>query len=470
MSKLIAVGVAVGVLGAHAVRSDARASGIQWAPYVMKLRSGGTRDAEIGSMKVPRMRTDRSGGMLTLRFVRLRSTASPAREPIIYLAGGPGSSGVEAALGDRSKLFDRLKEAGDVILLDQRGTGMSDAPPLCSKPWRWPSTEPATELAVNASMKRALELCASEWKSKGVDLRAFNSVDNAADVADLIHALGYEKARIVSISYGTYLGLILLRNYPGMVSRAAFAGTEGPDNTIKFPTQVDDVLRGLSRRLAAAKGYDLAAGFRRNFARLKDSPVTTKTADGSSQVVSLYDAQLVTAFLMATSENRDMLPQLFKDMDAGSYTSLASSALRLRKFYGALPGMAFATDAVSPTSWKTKARANALAAKSLFGNAANFPSGDFTGALGLKALPIRYTRPVRSNVPALFISGDLDWRTPPRNAELVRKGFTINGHIIVTGGGHDNDLFLGNPAIADRIVEFLGGAAPKDERLPFIAG
>jgi hypothetical protein len=71
---------------------------------------------------------------------------------------------------------------------------------------------------------------------------------------------------------------------------------------------------------------------------------------------------------------------------------------------------------------------------------------------------------VASN-PTLFISGDMDVRTPPANAEEVRRGFSANGHLVLHGGAHDDDLFLSSPIILDRILDFLGGAVPEDETI-----
>lgn len=67
-------------------------------------------------------------------------------------------------------------------------------------------------------------------------------------------------------------------------------------------------------------------------------------------------------------------------------------------------------------------------------------------------------RAIESDVPALFISGTLDSRTPPANADEVRRGFASSTHLVIDGGGHDNDLFLASPLILDRIDAFLAGS------------
>jgi pimeloyl-ACP methyl ester carboxylesterase len=462
---LFAVSAAL-VLAMPASATPSAPGAISWEPYDLKLRSGDHHPGEIGTLEVPLLRGRANSGTLRLRFVRLAATGKPDGPPIIYLAGGPGSSGIEAAQGDRSVLFDRLRKHGDVILLDQRGTGLSSPPPSCSTKWHFPDDVAATEENTNRSLGNALAVCAAEWRSAGVVLEAFNSADNAADVADLIKALGTGKARLVGISYGTFLGFAVLRDHGQLIDRVVLAGTEGPDHTMKLPTQADPVLQGLSERFSRRPDkFDLAGSVRRIFAQLAQAPVEAKLSDGKTQVVSLYDVQWVTGFMMATSENARWLPDLYQAMEKGDFGSMAANIRRLRGFYGALPGMPFAMDAASPVSPARIAEAERLAGKSLFDNGVNFPSLNLAKAMSLPQLPSRYYGPLKSNVPALFISGELDSRTPPANAEEVRRGFTTSAHLIIGGGGHDNDLFLATPLILDRIDSFLAGKPVKDETL-----
>jgi pimeloyl-ACP methyl ester carboxylesterase len=446
-------------------------SRLSWTPYEYKLKSGETIQAELGTIDVPLVRAVPDSGALTLRFVRLAAYPGVSGPPIIYLAGGPGSSGVEAGQGDRFRLFDRLRKHGDVILLDQRGIGMSSPPPVCSTPWRFPANAVATEATVNRSLEEALRACAAEWRAAGVRLEAFNTVDNAADVADLIRALGVPKARLVGISYGTFLGFALLRDHGSLIDRAIFAGTEGPDHTVKLPTQADAALAALSAEIAStpegrAAAPDLAGSVKRVFARLAKAPVIVEQKGGEKLTISLYDAQTVTTFLMATSENAVRLPGLFRAMEGDDFSGMAKMVNLLRRFYGAISAMPYATDAASGASLKREKQAGILAQSSLFGNAVNFPSADIRAALGVSLIPKRYHSPLRTSVPALFISGTLDSRTPPANAEEVRRGFRKSTHLVIQGAGHDNDLFLSTPVILDRIDAFFSGKKLMDEAVP----
>lgn len=61
---------------------------------------------------------------------------------------------------------------------------------------------------------------------------------------------------------------------------------------------------------------------------------------------------------------------------------------------------------------------------------------------------------LRTSVPAYFISGDLDSRRLRYTADDVRRAFHTSAHLVLEGAGHDNDLFLPSPLIAERIRGF----------------
>lgn len=463
--RVFAVSISV-----FAIPAGASAAEIAWSPYTYDLKSGQHIEAQLGSLTVPLHHGDPKSPTLTLKFVRLSGTGQGL--PTVYLAGGPGGSGIESGRGDRWPMFDAMRAAGDVILLDQRGVGQSGALPPCSKPWTFPLDVATTEATVSASLEAAYAVCAAEWRAKGIDLAAYNTVENAADVADLAAALG-GKVNIVSISYGTFLGFALLRDHAAVVNRAVFAGTEGPDHTIKLPTQADAVLDRLSARIAASPAAAMMPNFRKSvetvLAKLEQAPVWGE-AHGSNGttvrvLISKYDVQALTCFLMATSENARNLPKLYAAMEHGQWGPVADTVMFMRKFLSNLPAMGLATDGASRVSPARERTVRAQISKSIFANAVNAPSADFGKALGVPALPARWYTPLHTRVPAFFISGDLDSRTPPGNAEEVRRGFASSAHLVLHGAGHDNDLFLSSPKITERIVSFLKGETLHDETI-----
>jgi len=78
-------------------------------------------EAELGRLTVRENRGNPSSNLIELAFVRLKSTSATPGYPVVYLDGGPGSSAINIAqVPDYARAFLKLREVGDVILLDQR--------------------------------------------------------------------------------------------------------------------------------------------------------------------------------------------------------------------------------------------------------------------------------------------------------------------------------------------------------------
>jgi pimeloyl-ACP methyl ester carboxylesterase len=74
---------------------------------------------------------------------------------------------------------------------------------------------------------------------------------------------------------------------------------------------------------------------------------------------------------------------------------------------------------------------------------------------GLPRLSDAFRSPIASRVPALFVSGTLDGRTPPSSAERIAKGFA-NGEVLVVADA-SHSLFR-EPAAMDAALAFLAQA------------
>ena len=73
---------------------------------------------------VPENRSNPNSAEIPIHFIRLKSTNPNSQTPIFYLEGGPGSSSSWQAHNPRYlEAWTHFLSLGDVILLDQRGTG-----------------------------------------------------------------------------------------------------------------------------------------------------------------------------------------------------------------------------------------------------------------------------------------------------------------------------------------------------------
>jgi pimeloyl-ACP methyl ester carboxylesterase len=100
-------------------------------PYTFTGPNGVKVEAERGTFEVPENRKDPNSRKIKIGFVRFKSASATPGDPIVYLAGGPGGTGVGTAQGPRFPIFMALREVADVIAYDQRGTGLSSPTPFC---------------------------------------------------------------------------------------------------------------------------------------------------------------------------------------------------------------------------------------------------------------------------------------------------------------------------------------------------
>ncbi|MFL6276349.1 MAG: alpha/beta fold hydrolase [Blastocatellia bacterium] len=436
---------------------------LRFEPFEYKIE-GQTVEAELGRLVVRENRSNPTSNLIELAFVRLKSTAPQPGPPIIYLEGGPGASAIGGArFPDYMRAFTKLRETGDVILLDQRGVGYS-RPNL---------TRPSLPLPLNffVDQKQALDVikersreAARSFVEQGVDLRAYNTVESADDVDDLRKALGAARVNLVGFSYGTHLALAVIRRHPEHVNRAALIGTEGPNHTEKLPSTSQRQIEKISKLVAAdpsvgKKVPDLTGLLKRVLERLEKQPATIRITDRRSNravavQVGKFGLQLILMIDLGDTSDLPIFPALLYTLDKGDYSILAGFVeKRYNQLNAGIPVMMEVMDAASGATRERRAQISREAQHSLLDNVMNFL--DVGEVFGKPDLGDEYRSAIRTGVPTLFISGSLDNNTPPGQADEVRKRFKSSAHIIVKNAGHEDMLI--NPQVQQAIADYFGG-------------
>lgn len=430
-------------------------------------------DAEEGRLRVPLWHDGRSADSITIHFVRFESTSEHPGPPIVYLAGGPGGSGTWSSSGDRWNLFQELRQLGDVIALDQRGTYYSDPYLLCPGSWDYPLDQPADAAVLAAAMKPFLEACYEHW-SDSVDVDAFNTVESADDLDDLRVALGADRLVLWGISYGTHLALAYIRQHPDRVASAILAGVEGPDHSYKLPANLDKILLRVDSAMKAdAKLREVMPDFVGELlaflAELEREPARVEIRDPET-------GEMRTVVIGADDIRRGIFGELGEREDIVELPARAIPVMR-RVFSEIAPGvassrlgnreraMALAMDCASGATVERLALIKQQAETAILGDVGSV--GIETECAGWPHMDLGddFRSPVQSDVPVLFISGTLDIRTPPSNAEEVRQGFANSHHLVIEGGSHDDDLFLSSPVILETMLAFLQGERELSDRV-----
>ncbi|MEM1116128.1 MAG: alpha/beta fold hydrolase [Bacteroidota bacterium] len=443
-------------------------------PTTFEARDGRTAEAEVGRFRVPENRSRPDGRTIELAFVRFPSTNPNPGPPIVYLAGGPGGSGSIAASGTRFNLFQSLREVADVIAFDQRGTGLSDRLPDCPHTATFPYEVPTTRAAYDAAYADLARRCEAHWRRLGVDLAAYTTEASADDLDALRQAIGADQISLWAISYGTHLALSTIRRHPEAVARAVLAGVEGPDHTVKRPSDQQDLLVEIDRITRESNPEStFLADAEAVLDRLRADPVTTEVERGGEAVtvgISAFDVQLMAAGMLGSPEWSMQLPAMVAAMRAGDFASTAQTLLWFKGEARLGNAMSVAMDAASGASLVRSAEIDREARETLLGDAIAASERATFGVWSTPGLGPAFRAPIVSDVPTLFISGTLDGRTPVRNADEVRQGFSRHAHLVIDGAGHSDPLFLGSPLILDRMRTFFSGSDLDHETIPMAEG
>ena len=159
-----------------------------------------------------------------------------------------------------------------------------------------------------------------------------------------------------------------------------------------------------------------------------------------------------------------MFPRLLWSIDHGDAAALTWFVRKRAGIALGVPGMSYMMDAASGATPERLARIAAEARTSRWGDVVNFPFPEISSAFEPPDLGPEFRRPLVTPVRTLFLSGTLDWNTPPYQAEELRWGFPNSTHIIVENAGHEQTL-LQNPQALPLLVDFLAGQDVRGRRI-----
>jgi pimeloyl-ACP methyl ester carboxylesterase len=412
-----------------------------------------------GLVRVPELRGDSEPRTIDLAFVRIRRAGVEPNAAHVVLAGGPGDSGVNLALGIARQGGAAMADVmgGDIIGIDQRGTGAS-VPNLSSDArYLLPLDRPGSPEEWLPVIARTIRGVAADFRSRGVRLEAYNTRESADDVADVCRALGYRSVTVWGRSYGSHLALATLRQHPTLVSRLVLVSPEGPDHTWKLPSQTSSVLDRVSKHTA----FDFRGALSRVLDQLTVRPAIVATVHPltkAPQTIAIgpFDIQWMVVQALGDPRTLATLPAALREMSAGNFERVAQTALVMRERFGVQSAMKHVMDARSGGSEERRARILREAAAAPLGNALNFPGFDVADAWRVAPLDDDFRRPVVSDVHALLLVGDIDVRTPVENAREIAATLPNAQVVVLENTAHQFDLF-GSEKMRTILKRFLRG-------------
>jgi pimeloyl-ACP methyl ester carboxylesterase len=242
------------------------------------------KDPQCGYLTVSQNHSNPSSGEVRLTVVRIPAvTSNPGALPIVYLHGGPGGNEL-ASTGDLVEFG--INRDHEVIALSQRGTYGSSPFMPCRSIDNFRANSLDLRLYAKSTGRKlanAASRCRRTLVKKGIDLSAFNTLENAADVEDLRKALGIAKWNVFGHSYGTDLVLTYMRLYPEGIRTVVLDGTVPPPVASigwTWPSVrefFDNLLRACRAQPSCRQQYPhTGRTYIRLVNRLQKHPITTK--------------------------------------------------------------------------------------------------------------------------------------------------------------------------------------------------
>ena len=444
---------------------------------VFKTMDNKTTDAYQGYIEVPENRNNVNSRLIPVKYVRFPAKGNENGSPIIYLSGGPGGSGIDTAKypNFRYPLFMALREFGDVIALDQRGTGASNTMPKCISSQTLPLKKKLTQDLVTEIYRKSGDECVEFWQQQGVDILGYTTAQSALDLDDLRMHFEAEKVTLWGISYGSHLALSAMKGLEGKIDKVVIASAEGLNQTVKLPAETDAYFARLQTAIntqkSAREAYpDIIKLMRRVHKKLDQSPikVSIPQQDGTSTDMLFQKMHLqIIASSMIADPHRGVkhLLMLYKTLDQGITVALIE--ILKRGYFDnqaiSFNAMSFAMDIASGITDERLALVNEQAKTSLLGLALNFPMPQLNKSVkGLDLGDNFRVNPV-SDIPTLLLTGTLDGRTYINEQKLATKGLSNLTQVHIINGGHN--VFMVSPEVTQVIKSFLNNEEVKTKSI-----
>lgn len=464
------------------------------APCPMELPAGAIEGEHItcGYVQVPEMRTDSEGKAIRLAVAVIHSDGnSPAPDPLVMLAGGPGQS----ALTDFPPLLaqpglEGFRTGRDVILVEQRGTRYSPPFLKCDEVHAFQLATLDQALSPEEQRGQHLEAvtdCHDGFVAEGINLSAYNSLESAADVVDVIDALGYDVFNLYGGSYGSLLAQHIMRDYPDRV-RSVILDAVSPlrhePNLLYKAHSMDRALRLLFSQCAADPDCndvypDLETVFFDTVDHLNAEPATVDIQDptsGKTYPMLLTGDELIvsTRDLLYTTAILPDLPQAVYAAAEGDYTlfGLLRSALL---FQGNLADGLYKSVVCSELADFDES--DMADPEGLYPQVASVIQSliaevmlDPCGVWDVEPLDAYAKESVASDIPTLVLSGEFDPTVPPNLGHVAAEGLANSYVYSYPGVGHST--IAGGECPVSMMLSFLDDPshAPDESCLAEAAG
>ncbi|MEU3910763.1 alpha/beta fold hydrolase [Streptomyces sp. NPDC029721] len=436
--------------------------------------------ARCGFLEVPENRARPGGRTIRLATAVIPATsARPAAEPVVFMAGGPGGE----TFDDIPFLVSSGVNADhDLIIMAQRGNRYDQPNLACPEFDRFTARYVGLghdSARAKSQMLDAFKQCRDRLTADGTDLGAYNTVENAADFADLRTALGIAEWNVYGYSYGTNLALTLLRTHPEGIRAVAIDSVTPPQSVVLpwgWPSAqegIGAILDACAAQPACKSRYpDLRKTLDEQVRRLEEKPLTltARPPKGGDPVKVVLDGGAVLNVLVANTIKPVDVPAAIDELARGNPERFARA-----RAVDSVPAVGMTahglTESVACAEWTPGVSESDV----LDAGRKAFPGWPDTVLAQAPQLPFQFDVcrtwnvpdraaqqrvPAVSSVPVLLLSGTFDQKTGAEFAKDAARTLSRSTSVKIPGITHW--VVPQSPCAAKVLASFLARPAAPD--------
>lgn len=403
------------------------------------LLPGLDQPARCGELQVPENRDTPDGRQITIAFAVIPASQGPALpDPIVPLYGGPGEAVIREA-SSIAEQFAALRTQRDLLLVDQRGSGRS-SPLTCSL---FDPGNPAPNFR-HFLPPDAVENCRRELETRA-DLTRYTYLDFAHDLETVRKALGYAQFNLNAGSYGTRAAQVFMRAYPKSTRTVLLNGAV-PIDFVTPLTMAKASQEAFEATFAACEAdadcRNAYPGLRGEFdgvlAELESGAVRVQVPGaegaplGRGRAVEWLRAKLYRPRTGAE------IPWLIHRAHGGDWSPIVDGILAhaqaVDREYAL--GIWFSITCSEDVQFLRESDIAPATAGTYLRDYRVREQEAACRHWPKAILPDGYREPLRTDIPTLFVSGDMDTATPLWFTSHMAPGFANRVEVILRGQGH----------------------------------
>ncbi|MFW6195330.1 MAG: alpha/beta fold hydrolase, partial [Chloroflexota bacterium] len=415
---------------------------------------------DCGFLTVPEDWSEPDGETIRLHFGVFEGSDSDAAEaPLVYLTGGPGQSALQTVSRAFPTIYEPLLQGRDMVLLDQRGTAYAEPSLRCDEfnETVLQVVEEALEgPAAQDRVVEALTACHERLVSSGIDLSAYNSANNAADVDALREVLGYDEWDVYGVSYGSRLAQTIMRDFPEGV-RSVVLDSAYPveaDLYEETPANVsrafDVLFESCENDSACASSFpDLESTLFDLVDQLNEEPgpYSVTNPQTGEQLEARLTGDGLLSLLFSSLYSTGIIPHLPELIEAAEQDTFDTLGVLEGAFLDELQytyiGMQLSVQCGEEIAFSSREELESALSEhpELQGMFEMAPTlgpeiADVCQTWDVEAADEEENEPVESDIPTLILAGEFDPITPPSWGEMVSENLSNSHFLEFPATGH----------------------------------